>query len=309
MIAMLTAVATFALVRWRVAPARAATPRVATLTVDTRPPAADVSIDGQPRGTTPLTLSVTPGAHSLTLRKNDAERVVPLTVAAGQQVAQYFELTPAPRVDTAARLSVTTDPPGARVSVDGHPRGVSPLVIGDLAAAEHRVTVASSGGSADRRITLEAGTTKELVFSLPRTSAPVGGWVSVTSPFPVDLLEHGEVIGASGSGKVMLPAGRHDLVLSSAALGYDATRSVDVVAGSVATIAVAPPTAPLNVNAVPWAEVEIDGTSYGPTPLGNVMIPIGSHEITFRHPQFGARTQRIVVKAAGVNRAAIDFTR
>src|ERR1043166_4321134 len=75
MIAMLTAVATFALVRWRVAPARAATPRVATLTVDTRPPAADVSIDGQPRGTTPLTLSVTPGAHSLTLRKNDAERV------------------------------------------------------------------------------------------------------------------------------------------------------------------------------------------------------------------------------------------
>src|SRR5947209_15077623 len=40
---------------------------------------------------------------------------------------------------TAGRLSIVTDPPGARVEVDGRPRGVSPVVIDGLAAAEHHI--------------------------------------------------------------------------------------------------------------------------------------------------------------------------
>jgi hypothetical protein len=309
MVGALSAIAAHTLVRLRLVPVRAASVLMATLTVDTRPPAADLFIDGQRRGVTPLTLSLAPGAHTLTLRKAEAERIVPLTVSAGQQVAQYFELPSAEPLVSGARLSVTTDPPGARVTVDGRSRGVSPVIIADLSATEHRVTVTSAAGAAERRITLEPGVTKELVFALPRTPAAVGGWVSVASPFPVDVLENGEVVGTSGSTKIMLPAGRHEVVLRNATLGYDSPRGIDVVAGSVATINVVPPTAPLNVNAVPWAEVEIDGRSYGPTPLGNVMIAVGAHDITFRHPQFGVRSQRIVVSAQAANRVAIDFSR
>jgi hypothetical protein len=279
------------------------------LTVGTQPPGADLFIDGQRRGATPLTLSIEPGAHTLALRSAGAERMVPLTIAAGADVAQYFDLKPAERVTPPARLSIVTDPPGARVSVDGRPRGASPLVIEDLAATVHSITVTSSTGSAERRITVEPGTTKEVVFSLPRSSAPLGGWVSVASPFQVDLLEHGEVVGTSGTTKVMLPAGRHDVVLRNDRVGYEAHRGIDVVAGSVATIEVVPPTASLNVNARPWADVVIDGAPAGQTPLANVMIPVGTHEITFRHPQFGERTQTVVVTAKGVNRVAIDFTR
>ena len=167
----------------------------------------------------------------------------------------------------------------------------------------------SPSGSVERRITLEAGATKELVFSLPRSPAAVGGWVSVESPFQVELFDGGELVGTSGTTRVMLPVGRHQLVLKNASVGYESRHSVDVAAGRVATIVVAAPQAPLSINAVPWADVAIDGTAVSQTPLGNFMIAVSPHQITFHHPQFGERTQAIVVTAAGANRAVVDFTR
>jgi CRISPR/Cas system-associated exonuclease Cas4 (RecB family) len=310
LIAILSGLAAFVLVRSRVAATRAAAAsRPATMTVDTRPAAADVFIDGRRVGAAPLVLTVQPGTHTLTLRNGDAERRVVFAAAPGEQLAQYLDLKAAEPAVQTARLSIATDPPGAQVAVDGRPRGLSPVMVDNLTAAEHRIMVTSSSGSIERRITLDAGATKELVFSLPRSPADVGGWVSVASPFQVELFEHGELIGASGTTKVMLPVGRHELVLKNASVGYESGHSVNVAAGRVATIAVVAPQAPLSINAVPWADVAIDGTAIGQTPMGNVMIAVGLHEITFRHPQFGERTQAIVVTATGANRAAVNFTR
>ena len=308
-IASVSGLVAFTLVRSRVEASRAPSAVSATLTVDTRPAAADLFIDGERRGATPLTLSIQPGTHTLTVRNGEAERSVTFTAAEGEQLAHYLQLKTVEPIMQTARLSIATDPPGAQVSVDGRSRGVSPVIVDHLSAVEHAVTVTSKSGSAERRITLEPGATKELVFSLPRSTATLGGWVSVTSPFHVELLEQGEVVGASGTTKVMLPAGRHDLVLRNASVGYESRHSVDVVAGTVATMAVVPPKAPVSVNAVPWADIAIDGNLIGQTPIGNIMIPVGPHEITFRHPQFGERTLAIVVTVAGVTRAVVDFTR
>jgi hypothetical protein len=309
LIAILSGLAVFALVRSRVESRRAAAAnRPAKMTVDTRPAAADVFIDGRRVGATPLVLAVQPGTHTLTLRNGETERRVVFAAAPGEQLAQYLDLKAEPAVQS-ARLSITTDPPGAQVAVDGRPRGVSPVIVENLSPAEHGVTVTSTSGSIERRITLDAGATKELVFSLPRSPAAVGGWVSVASPFQVELFEGSELIGTSGTTRVMLPVGRHALVLKNVSLGYESGHSVEVAAGRVATIAVVAPQARLSINAVPWADVAIDGTAVGQTPMGNVMIAVGLHEITFRHPQFGERTQAIVVTAAGANRAAVDFTR
>jgi len=310
LVAILSGLAAFVLVRSRVQTTRAAAAsRPATMTVDTRPVAADVFIDGRRVGATPLVLTVQPGAHLLGLRNGEAERRVVFTAAPGAQLAQYLDLQSAEPAGQTARLSIATDPPGAQVAIDGRPRGLSPVMVENLTAAEHGVTVTSTSGSVERRITLEAGATKELVFSLPRSAAAVGGWVSVESPFQVELVEGGELIGTSGTTRVMLPVGRHDLVLKNASVGYESGHSVDVAAGRVATIAVVAPRAPLSINAVPWANVAIDGTAVGQTPMGNFMIAVGPHHITFHHPQFGERTQAIVVTATRANRAAVDFTR
>jgi hypothetical protein len=47
----------------------------------------------------------------------------------------------------------------------------------------------------------------------------------------------------------------------------------------------------------------------GQTPLSGLSLAIGPHQVTFRHPQFGERTERITVSAQGVNRVAVDLNK
>ena len=59
--------------------------------------------------------------------------------------------------------------------------------------------------------------------------------------------------------------------------------------------------------AAPWAEVSINGNPAGQTPLANMAIPIGTHEIVFRHPQFGEQRHTVVVKADEPTRVSANF--
>src|SRR5689334_3241776 len=170
---LLSAAIAFTGVRAWFAPVRAAAVIPARLSVDTQPAGADLLIDGQPRGTTPAAFSIDPGPHTLTVRSNGTERAVQLTLAAGAQVAQHFDLSSSVPAAPPGRVSIVTDPPGLRVAVDGQPRGVSPLMIDGLTATEHTVTVASDTGVARRTITVANGITKEVVFSLAQSTAPV----------------------------------------------------------------------------------------------------------------------------------------
>jgi hypothetical protein len=105
----------------------------------------------------------------------------------------------------------------------------------------------------------------------------------------------------------MLPAGRHDLDVVNEVLGLFQRHTVRVTAGQVATVKLAWPTGGLAINAVPWAEAFIDGKSLGETPIGNVQVPIGRHEIVFRHPQFGEHSVFVTVTTRETARVGIDL--
>ena len=63
------------------------------LVVTSRPDAAQVIVDGSTRGITPLTLSLSAGAHVVEVRAGTGEpRVIPLMIRANVQTAQYVEL-------------------------------------------------------------------------------------------------------------------------------------------------------------------------------------------------------------------------
>ena len=66
---------------------------------------------------------------------------------------------------------------------------------------------------------------------------------------------------------------------------------------------------PLALNAQPWAEVWINGESVGETPIGKVMVPIGWHEIVFRHPQLGEQVVRATVTGAAPARVSVDMSK
>lgn len=281
----------------------------ARVTIETRPSAAQVLIDGQPRGVTPIALQLKPGAHTMVVRSGQDERVVPLSLTAGAEVAQYFEMKTAPPAIVAGRISIVTDPPGARVSIDGRPVGLSPVAALELTAAQYKVTVTSETGSAERTVTVEPGAVASVVFSLPKVQAPFAGWLAVSAPFDLQITEGTDVIGSGGASKIMLAAGRHDVILTNRTLEYQETRKIEIAPGKVTTVRVDPPRAMLSANARPWADVFVDGASVGQTPISNLAVAIGTHQVLFRHPQLGERRESVVVNVKGPNRVAADFSK
>src|SRR5262249_10909091 len=63
-----------------------------TLSINSNPPGAQVIVDGDSRGVTPLAVSLKAGSHVVELRGAGEPRTVPVTIAAGAQVSQYIEL-------------------------------------------------------------------------------------------------------------------------------------------------------------------------------------------------------------------------
>jgi serine/threonine protein kinase len=277
-----------------------------TLVISSNPPGADAFVDGQPRGVTPLTLELTPGEHTIELRGGAEPRTIPITITAGQQVAQYVEMPTASA--TNGQLQVRTEPAGVGVTVDGILRGSSPILVADLAPGEHIVSLENDLRTVKQVVTIEAGVTASLVVPMAAPEgAPVSGWIAVASPVDVQLWEQGRLIGTNLSERVMVSAGRHEIELVNDALGFRATRSVQVAAGKVASLKVDVPKGTLALNAAPWAEVWIDGERIGETPIGNLSLTIGRHDVLFRHPELGEHHHIATVTLKDVTRLSVDL--
>ena len=165
----------------------------------------------------------------------------------------------------------------------------------------------SEAGSAERTVMVTAGSTASVVFSLTKVAVPIGGWLSISSPFNVEVHENNDAIGSSGASRIMLAAGRHDITLSSRALGFQDTRRIHVAAGRTAI------------------RVRLEGVRQ------RERTPMGRHHagrqrrrpdtdcesaggdriapIVFRHPQLGERKETVTVSVTGPNRIAVDLTK
>jgi hypothetical protein len=277
-----------------------------TLIVQSNPAGVQVFVDGVDRGMTPARLSVTPGAHILELRGRGVPRVIPLQVAAGAQVSQYLEFAETP---TTGRLQVQSEPEGAKVSIDGTPRGIAPVTVTDLTPGDHEVILQSDTGSARHVVSIQAGVTSSLVAPTGASAAsgPVSGWLMVKAPFSLEIREQGRLLGTTDTDRIMMAAGRHELELVNESLGYRVVRAVQVPPGKVASLGLDLPNGVVNLNALPWAEVWIDGQRVGETPIGNLGVPIGPHEVVFRHPQFGEKRHAISVTLSGPVRLSVDM--
>jgi hypothetical protein len=155
---------------------------------------------------------------------------------------------------------------------------------------------------------IQAGVTASILAPVTTASAgPVSGWMTLHSPVTVDIRENGRMVGTSDTDKIMMAAGRHDVELVNETLGYRATRTIQVPPGKVLSLSIDMPMGSININAAPWAEVWMDGRRVGETPIGNLPVSIGPHEIVFRHPQLGEKRQAVSVTLKAPVRLSVDM--
>ncbi|MEO5819879.1 MAG: PEGA domain-containing protein [Vicinamibacteraceae bacterium] len=241
--------------------------------------------------------------------------------------------TTPPPVAVAATGTVSIDStPRARVFIDETPKGTTPLRL-DLSAGVHRVRVEADGGltktlevnvvagkevsqvieltksTPDRATATAAAAAAAAAVAAAAPAAPNPGFMTVDAPEDLQILEDGRPLGSSASGKVALEPGSHLLEFRSDALGFQATRTVQVLPGKTVRVTIPLPEGGLSINATPWADVTVDGRALGETPIANVTLRAGTHEIVFRHPQHGELKQTVVVKAGENGRVTVNMAR
>jgi hypothetical protein len=243
------------------------------LTVDSNPEGAEVFINGERRGLTPFKVELSAGTHALELRKDGRTRSIPVVLAAGIQASQYVELGSAP-------APAPTPAPVA-------PRPATPFPSEVSAAAA-------------------AATTPPPAATPP---VPTRGMVVIESSLNLRVLRNGEMLGSSEEGRLPLPAGRHELELMNDAVGYRATVTVQVLPGREVTVPVELPQSLLNISATPSARVWVDGREVGNTPIAQLALPVGQHEVRFEHPEHGERRMTVLVRVGATTQASVDFTR
>ncbi len=234
-----------------------------------------------------------------------------------------------PPAASVAQVSLVTNAPGAPVMVDGRVAGLTPLDL-SITSAVRSIKVGSALTLAQVGSALTPAPNQEVVVGssgqdmnpleidrqrgaeAPRPATvparPPGG-IRVLSPIALEVFEGERRLGSTATGIVAAPAGRHQFDLINSVLGFRSQQVVDVGAGRVVALTVSPPDGRININAVPWAEVLVDGKPVGETPIGNLAIALGEHEIVFHHPQLGEVRRTAVVRSDAVTRVSANLER
>jgi hypothetical protein len=230
------------------------------------------------------------------------------TAAAGDSVVSSeptVAITPAIRTNDVP-AALTAGPAALSVASDA-----APNELGAAQSVGGPSSTSNGDGLLDRASTNGAAATasSKVKGPSPQPSAPLEelGWVSIPLPFQVQVFEGKRFVGSSVTEKIPLTAGSHELELMNESLQYRATERVQVAPGKTATLTVSLPSGTLQLNATPWADVFVDGRSVGQTPLANVPVPIGAHEIAFRHPSFAEQTRSVVVGMNTAVRVGVDL--
>jgi hypothetical protein len=129
------------------------------------------------------------------------------------------------------------------------------------------------------------------------------GGIKVVCPIELQVFEANVLVGST-AGPIAVNEGSHTLDVVNDTLGFRSRQTVTVKAGGMTSLTVPIPDGRVSINAVPWADVVIDGNPAGQTPIANLSLRIGQHDVVFRHPQLGEQHQTVIVKTDGLTRVS-----
>jgi len=164
-----------------------------------------------------LLLGVTLGGVALVKRRNEvAPTPPPAPPSTTLAAAPTAPPTLAPPPAILGAVHVESQPPGATVTVDNLPRGVTPLDVPDLALGRHDVKIELKGYSpAAQAVELVADTPRaELKLTLARVAPAMGAADILSTPLGATVKVDGTVVGRTPLVDFKLKPGSHQVEVS-----------------------------------------------------------------------------------------------
>lgn len=201
-------------------------------------------------------------------------------------------------------LSVTSNPAGAQVLVDGQLLGTTPLLV-TIGTGQHTVEVRSSGyDSFSTTVNLTSGQTLQVSANLVAQSRAATVMVNST-PQGAQVFVNGALAGTTPINLSLLP-GRYDIELRLA--GYQTFKaSVNLTSGQTVQVnaplvALVRGTGDLYVTSLPdRAEVYINGQRVGVTPL-RLSLPEGSYDLRVVRGNMGEYRSAVKIEGGKLTR-------
>ena len=270
-------------------------PAKGVISISSQPVDANVLLDGQPRGRTPLRISdVNPGSHTLTLEKDGYARTsVPVNVEPD------LEVTISPKLTKLSSLVITSDPAGADVYIDGKFMGKTPLEVPSLSPGQVKISITRAGYSDwQTDVDLTEGIRKEVNASLAGTF----GSLSVTSnPAGAQVFANGQPIGVTpliskrtSAGSVEVKVVKEDFAEWRTTTHIAAGKESKLDAELASTVGF------LTLDVWPAdAEVLLAGKSMGEGSVHGHKLPVGSYEIRVRKEDYLEHKEIVNIEPGG----------
>ena len=310
-------------------------PKLGQIQVSANVPGAKISLDGRsdPNWVTPYTIPDLPtGTHSLVISKDGYQDFQQNVTIAGGEVNSVVGNLPTPSVQPevnptppkaepvharptvpkVGQLMVSTNIPGAKISLDGRsdPNWVTPYTIPDLAVGTYNVVISKDGyDDIQQSVTIEGGQTKTVTGNL---SVPVGEVNIVTTPPGVEVLIDGKSYGLTPF-HVTLRAGQHvAIVKRPGADPYETAftlKSGAIITKKLALGEVAQ-TGIVEVRTIPpGATVFADNQPTGGQTPTSFRLTVGPHMLTLSLSGYRPVQQQVDVLANGTPRVEVQLAR
>ncbi|HEX7485943.1 MAG TPA: PEGA domain-containing protein [Vicinamibacterales bacterium] len=268
-----------------------------SVTVESDPPGATITVDGRVRGHTPAELTLRAGEHLLEIQSGGSAKSKTISISAHGKLAEKMTF---PDAGERGGLRISTYPTTGRITIDGVPRGPAPVKVTDLTPGTHTMVVETPLGTQEEDVVVQPGRVSQL-------AVPTASWVKVTAPYELRVYEAGRMFGTTGKAPVMVPPGRHYVEFSNPALGLKLRQFIDAVPGQLVVVPIELPAGTMNLFADRAAEVYVDGQKVGDTPLTSLSVPLGSHEVVFRNATYGEVKYTVAVTLAAPVRLNVTF--
>jgi serine/threonine protein kinase len=263
-------------------PTKSATKQVGNLEIHSEPPEAEVYVNDEQVGRTPLEKTLPPGIHTIRISKYPEykETIEELEVRGNETFTKTYVLTPL------YLLEIDTDPPGADVKIDGQPKGKTPLQVEWLrSSCRLQIEMREGWTAVDDSLNLKKGinpiqrTLQKKEYTVLFRTQPSNAGISIDD----------QQIGSSPL-QTSLPYGTHEIRIEKE--GYRTLTDSLSVNSELEKAYELNRIEKVNIRIIvqPFATILLDGMTIGDVPpIKSLEIEEGKHTIVFVNERLSKR--------------------